>query len=194
MPFWLAGLSAAWILLVSHAAAHEVPFNQWRAFGRFQLSDGGIFAVFFGFGPIFGWYFYTYGLWLLKPLIAIPVGFLVVGFITLLTLWQRRSRYDAIPASTWAAIFGIVLVLFVASAGNLFLTVATIGLVAVLANGLSPRQFTWRRFIVSVTGELIGVLIFALLVQLGCIPIVPASIGVSIATLVIFLFQTSHKA
>lgn len=193
VPLWLVGLSAAWILLVSHAAAHEVPFNQWRAFGRFLLSDGGIFAVFFGFGPFFGWYFYTFGLWLLQPLIAIPVGFLVIGFITLLTLWQRRSRYDAITASTWTTIFGIVLVLFVASTGNLFLTVATIGMVAVLASGLSPRRFTWRRFIVSTVCELVSVVVFALLARRGGVPITSASIGVSIATLVILWFQTSQR-
>ncbi len=80
-----------WPLVLSHAAARQVPFDLWRAFGglRFTRSDALILIAFTLFGPMWGFFFFEFYEWILSPLIGIPLILLAIA----LAAWgEYRKR------------------------------------------------------------------------------------------------------
>jgi hypothetical protein len=90
---WLAPFASMFIVGASYTAAHLVPFNLWRAYGRLHLRDGAIVFAFILFGPLWSFYFSNFYALLLTR----PVGLLIwLVALTLLAVgmaWQiSRSR------------------------------------------------------------------------------------------------------
>ena len=134
-PRWLEGLTAAWPVILGYAAARQVPFNLWRAFGnlRFTEGDGALLAAFALFGPLWGAFFYAFSSMLLSAPVGPTLILSAIGGLAGLTVWQRRAGKAVIPAPIWALIFGIVLVLQQATTtGGVFNTTVFGGLVVVV--------------------------------------------------------------
>lgn len=91
-PTWLTVLLMGWPLLLSCAAAHEIPFNQWRAFGRVRLADGYIFSLFFFFPMLWGLFFGTYHPLLLDRLYGPLLIAATIALIALTHWLQNRKK------------------------------------------------------------------------------------------------------
>ena len=91
-PVWINCLAAAWPVILGAAAAQQIPFNQWRAFGRVWLADGAIFAIFFLFGPLLAGFFFEYHSWLINPLTGIPLITLGLICVAVLSRWPRPKE------------------------------------------------------------------------------------------------------
>jgi len=97
--FYLHWSSTPWFELAAMLAplcmgtigARVVPYNLWRAFGRLNLRDGGLFFVFVGMGPFWGFFLTQF-----SPLLTAPAGiFIVLLAVTLLasgTAWQAWKK------------------------------------------------------------------------------------------------------
>jgi hypothetical protein len=92
---WLEGLAAAWPLVLGYAAARQVPFNLWRAFGqlRFTRADVAPTLAFVLFGPMWAAFFFASYPWLLLP----PIGLALIlcAFILLAAItarWERKRE------------------------------------------------------------------------------------------------------
>lgn len=115
----LAGVAAVVPVALGYAAARQVPFNLWRAFGRLRPGDGGIFFVFVFFGPLWSVFFYSYYSLLLSPLTgALLILGAIAGLAALMSLQKRKTGNSVIPAHVWAAIFGALFVLRLAAEGD----------------------------------------------------------------------------
>lgn len=89
---WPRFILAAWPVILAAAAAQQIPFNQWRAYGRLRFSDGAIFLVFYLFGPVWAVYFYLFHSWLVNPLTGIPIVAIAAIFIAVLSARQHRVK------------------------------------------------------------------------------------------------------
>lgn len=116
IPLWAEGLAAIYIVLVGQSAAHQVPFNMWRAYRRLELKDGAIFFIFVLLGPAEAAFFFKFNGFLLStilgPLLIIATVFLLLA---MQARQQRRTGSPVIPAHLWAAFFGAILVLYQAA-------------------------------------------------------------------------------
>lgn len=76
--------------------ARVIPYNLWRAFGRLDLRDGGLFFVFVLLGPLWGFFLIQF-----FSLITSPAGLFIVLFaVTLLAsgmAWQTRKKKSSLP-------------------------------------------------------------------------------------------------
>lgn len=117
LPLWLVGLAATWPVIVGYAAARQVPFNHWRAFGALRFKDGAVFLVSVLFGPFWGGIFFTYHAQLLSHQSGIPIILSSIGILAALTTWQRRRVNPVIRPYIWAVIFGVLLTLSLLAAG-----------------------------------------------------------------------------
>jgi len=88
LPGWLVGLLLAWPLVLSAASAREVPFNQWRAYGRVKLADAWIFSVFFLFPLVWGLFLLMYHAWLLDRF----WGPIIIVLAILAITWRERRK------------------------------------------------------------------------------------------------------
>ncbi len=91
-PAWLTFLLMGWPLLLACAAAHEIPFNQWRAFGRVKLADGAIFSVFFLFPLLWGLFFGGYYPLLLDRRSGPLLIAAAIALITAAQWFQNRKK------------------------------------------------------------------------------------------------------
>jgi hypothetical protein len=91
-PRWLEGLAAAWPVVLGYAAARQVPFNLWRAFGglRFTRTDLAPSLAFVLFGPLGASFFFVYHPWLLFPPLGLPL--ILCALILSAALATRQSR------------------------------------------------------------------------------------------------------
>lgn len=90
VALWFEWLETGIILLWGYFAAHLVPYNLWRAYGRLVLGDGQIFFVFFLIGPFWAFFFYE-----MFPLFftSIVGGLSILTAITLLVLLTAWRQY-----------------------------------------------------------------------------------------------------
>jgi hypothetical protein len=89
---WPRFILSAWPVILGAAAAQQIPFTQWRAYGRLRFSDGAIFLVFYLFGPAWAIYFYLFYSWLVNPLTGIPIVIVVAIFIAILSARQNQLK------------------------------------------------------------------------------------------------------
>ncbi|MEW5941342.1 MAG: helix-turn-helix domain-containing protein, partial [Chloroflexota bacterium] len=61
---WAAMLAP---LVMGTVGARVVPYNLWRAFGRLNLRDGGVFFVFVLLGPVWGFFLVQFSSLLINP-------------------------------------------------------------------------------------------------------------------------------
>jgi hypothetical protein len=100
VPRWLELLIAGWPLLMSYAAARQVPFNLWRAFGTlsFSRADIGPTLAFVGLGPAWALFFAMISPWLLTvpigPIILVAAVALAIGLSRFET-WSRSRKRSA---------------------------------------------------------------------------------------------------
>lgn len=91
LPQWIINLISLLPLIVGYAAADQVPFNQWRAFGRLNFHDGWIFSISIIFGPLFGLFFTKYYGWLISSLTGMPTLILAICLVLLLDRFYFRK-------------------------------------------------------------------------------------------------------
>ncbi len=83
---WMSMLAP---LVMGFVGARVVPYNLWRAFGRLDLRDGGIFFVFVFLGPLWGFFIVQYS----SFLTASAGAFVILVSLTLLAVGMaRRSK------------------------------------------------------------------------------------------------------
>jgi len=159
---------AIWPVLLGYAAAREVPYNLWLAYGELHISTGAIFFITFLFGPFLGAFFYNFHSYLLEPLTGITIILLAVGTLAALMEWQeRKTGKSIIPAHVWAAFFGVILVLYQAIAGeSVFSIVASANLVMVMVVLLA-----WERIQMTLAGGMglllaVGIIMLSLKLNL----------------------------
>ena len=87
---WIEVLAAIVGLVLGSMGARVVPHNLWRAYGRHNLKDGGIFFVVALMGPLWGWFFLEYYSILLTPLLGIIVILLALAMVVL--IGRQRSK------------------------------------------------------------------------------------------------------
>jgi hypothetical protein len=157
---WLSGVMAVWPVLLGYISAREVPYNLWLAYGELKISTGAIFFTTFFFGPFLGTFFYNFYSYLMQPLTGIIIILLAVGTLAALMEWQKRKTGKSIiPAHVWAAIIGVILVLYDAvTYGSTFNVVALANLVLVMVLLLA-----WESIHVTLAGGM------GLLLALGII-------------------------
>lgn len=164
VPDLLEAVLAVVPVLVAYAAARQVPQNNLKAFGTLELTEGDLAMVlaFLSFGPLLGGLVYAFHSWLLTDLGLLPI-LLAVGALATLMFWHKRRGEDVIPAHTWAAIFGTMLVIQQMEVGQdwFSITVSTVFIAAVVI------LFARGRFHLSLIGGLglllvLGVLWLAL--------------------------------
>lgn len=160
----LDGLAAAWPVVLSYAAARQIPFNLWRAYGRLQLDGNMIFFVFVFFPLGFGLFFWVFHPILLTPEFGIPILLSSAAFLAALTAWQRRrTGSGVIPVYVWIAIWGIVIVLSeLITTPNALAPASTACLFSVLAL-LSARNRIHATFRGLLGFALVGILLVVLI-------------------------------
>jgi len=89
---WLSGIGSLLGLFIGFASAHQIPYNQWRLYGKLHWKDAGVFVIFFILGPFAAASFFLYYHWLLSSftgtlLITISVIILIVARIA-----QRKNH------------------------------------------------------------------------------------------------------
>ncbi|MCI0580965.1 MAG: hypothetical protein L0332_21665 [Chloroflexi bacterium] len=128
----VAGVAAAWPVVLGYIAARAVPSNLWRASNGLSWSDGGIFFIFIPLGPLWAWGFYAYHHQFLDLTLGPTTIILAIGALAAMMAWQhRRTGSSLIPPHVWAGIFGGLLVLESLSSGaGLLETSILIGIVA----------------------------------------------------------------
>jgi hypothetical protein len=93
---WLAPFASMFIVGAGYAAAHLVPYNLWRAYGRLHLRDGAIVFAFVLFGPVWSFYFINAYTLLLTPLVGLLIWLVALTLLAAGTAWQisgfRKSR------------------------------------------------------------------------------------------------------
>ena len=142
-PAWLAILGAAWPLVVGYSAARQVPFNHWRAYGDLRLSDGApvFLAAGIAFGPIIGFFLYTYHVWLLEPLTGIALFTLSAVLLYGITIWHNKRGHMVVQPHVWVLLWGSVVVSYAALQGaGIFWLVALATLLIVIAVLLARQQ------------------------------------------------------
>lgn len=87
--YWLHYAAVAWPIILAGAAAKQIPFNLWRAYGRLHISDGAIFSIFFLFGPILSIFFYYSYSWLTNPLTGIPI---IILFLICYVIFSTKNK------------------------------------------------------------------------------------------------------
>lgn len=89
VPRWLELIVALWPIILSYAAARQIPFNLWRAYGhlRFSRQDGLFLLAFAGVGPAWAAFFGAYSGWLLYP----PFGGLVMVALTVISFIRAST-------------------------------------------------------------------------------------------------------
>ncbi|RPI28118.1 MAG: hypothetical protein EHM70_17065 [Chloroflexota bacterium] len=88
----IVGIVAAWPVLISYAAARQVPYNQLRAYGRLRFKDGAIFMVSALAGVLWGGLIYTYYPWILSPRIGYILVLIVIGLTAVSFIIQNRRK------------------------------------------------------------------------------------------------------
>lgn len=143
---WLELTGALLPLGLGYIAAQLVPFNLWRAYGRLNLTDGGVFFIFLILGPIWAYFFLTFYSTFLTPIVGITVMLLAATCMTaLMVRQQRKTGINIIPAHIWVLIYGTMLVLYEISLGqNWQSAISLISLLTILSLLLSLEriQFT----------------------------------------------------
>jgi len=92
-PRWLEGIIAAWPIILGYAAARQVPFNLWRAYGglRFAALDLIPSLAFVLFGPFWAAFFYAYHPWLLYAPAGLALILCALGIAAGSAAWQARA-------------------------------------------------------------------------------------------------------
>ena len=160
-PLVVEGLVATLPLLISYAAAREVPFNMWRAFGALRVAEGDIvfLLVFALCGPFWGGFFFRFYPVILTPWAGGLLLLTAIGILAALTTWQRRKGRAVIPAHIWAAMFSIPAILQLALVSqSVFVVVMFTGVMATLI-----LLMAWGRVTLTLTGLLVFLLISGLL-------------------------------
>lgn len=87
---WFELIETGIILLWGYLAAHIVPYNLWRAYGRLALADGWIFFVFLLLGPMWAFFFFEF-----YPVFfsSVTGGITILLAITLLILIMAWRQY-----------------------------------------------------------------------------------------------------
>jgi hypothetical protein len=87
---WFELIETGTILLWGYFAAHLVPYNLWRAYGRLDLVDGWVFFIFLPVGIFWGIFFFEF-----YPLFFTSIigGFSILVAVTLLILITAWRQY-----------------------------------------------------------------------------------------------------
>lgn len=155
------GLVAILPLLISAAAAREVPFNIWRAFGVLRPTEGdiAIFSVFALLGPLWGAFFLWSYPTLLTPWIGGLLLLTAIGFLAALTAWQGRKGQTTIPVHVWVVIFSVPAILQLAQVSqSRFVVLMFTGVMATLV-----LLMVWKRVTLTLAGLVMLLLITGLL-------------------------------
>ncbi len=89
---WFELIGTGIMLILGNLGARLVPYNLWRAYGRLDLTDGGIFFIFIVLGPLWGLFFFEFYLSLFTSILG---GFTILLAITLVVLimsWRHRRN------------------------------------------------------------------------------------------------------
>lgn len=97
-------------LSFGYAAAHAVPENLWRAYGRLSWGDGGVFFIFAALAPAWAAFFYWQADFLLTPFWGMLTLLLAFIGAPALAAWQERRTGSTItPVHVWIVIYGLML-------------------------------------------------------------------------------------
>lgn len=101
-PRWLEGLIALGPVLLGYAAARQVPFNVWRAYGRLRLDRTAIIPTlaFVLVAPFWAVFFGTYHTLLLDPLYGPVLLLSALLMFTGWNAWRERRAAGSSPSST----------------------------------------------------------------------------------------------
>ncbi len=142
LPFPLAGLAAAWPVVIGYAAARQVPLNLWRAYGQLRLRDGAIFFVFVLFCPLWGAFWRGYYQYWLSPPLGLSLSLIAVAVLAGFMNWQKhRTGESVLPAYVWTGLFGVVLIgQQIASGAGILAVVTLAGLLLTIVVLLIRQQ------------------------------------------------------
>ena len=113
---WIEAAKMILPLFIGYTSAHLIPHNLWRAYGRLQLKDGGIFFIFIILGPLWAWFFLEF----YETLITQKLGALLVLLsatllVGAMAIQYQRKRNTIIPV-LWIIIFyGLIFICQIAS-------------------------------------------------------------------------------
>ncbi len=151
---WSELLIVLFPLGLSYVAAQLVPFNLWRAYGRLNLTDGGIFFVFLILGPIWGYFFLNIYATFLIPVVGLTVVLLAATSLAAAMAWrQRQTGATLIPAHWWSLFYGSILILYEISVGEDWYAVASLAGLILVFSGLMAL----KRIHITIVG-LLGLL------------------------------------
>jgi hypothetical protein len=146
--FWLELIEIVFPLALSYMSAWLVPYNLWRAYGRLNLADGGIFFVFVLFGPLWGIFFYSFYSFLLDPVSGLVIILSAVSLLACAMAWQHQhTGTTIIPVHWWIIFYGFMGILYEINAGKeLYSVVSMAGLATALAilSAFERIRFTLR--------------------------------------------------
>ena len=89
---WIEVLAVTLGLVLGNMAAHVVPHNLWRAYGRLTLKEGGIFFVVALMGPLWGFFFLEFYTILLVPVWGITAILLAATFLVIMNARQKKNK------------------------------------------------------------------------------------------------------
>ena len=108
---WFEAIKILFPLAIGYTGAHLVPYNLWRAYGKLNLKDGGIFFVFIILGPLWAWFFLEfYETLITQKLGAIFILISATILVSAMTIQYRRKGTTTIPISWVILFFGLILV------------------------------------------------------------------------------------
>ncbi|MBL8050892.1 MAG: helix-turn-helix transcriptional regulator [Anaerolineales bacterium] len=88
---WFEIIKILFILIVSYASAHLVPYNLWRAYQRLELSDGWIFFVFVIFGIGWAFFFLEYYEMLISPILGTIMILISISIVIVIGIFKKRK-------------------------------------------------------------------------------------------------------
>jgi hypothetical protein len=96
ITIWM--FASIWPVLLGYAAARQVPFNLWRAYGALRLKDGWIFFFAIFSGPLWGCFFFNYYPMLLSDTVGPMLLLFSIGILSGWVAWkQRRGEAKETP-------------------------------------------------------------------------------------------------
>jgi hypothetical protein len=96
ITIWM--FASIWPVLLGYAAARQVPFNLWRAYGALRLKDGWIFFFAIFSGPLWGCFFLNYYPMLLSDTVGPMLLLFSIGILSGWVAWkQRRGEAKETP-------------------------------------------------------------------------------------------------
>ncbi len=105
LAIWVEAVKMLIPLFIGYAGAHLVPYNLWRAYGRLNLKDGGIFFIFIILGPLWAWFFLEFYETLITQKLGAILILISATILASAMAIQYRQKGNTIIPILWVILF-----------------------------------------------------------------------------------------